>query len=245
MEAYLFSICNIRCAALALFAFAESSAAQDRPTTLNAYLSNNNAIVWMDADSEARGMAIIDAGANKANPWLLTPLIACVVSAGTGIVVVKLPAWLDPPTPIEVIDGPSAGCSGTVPLASISLPSGEATNPTSGPPLATLPDATPPVWAPGDTLDNSFQPNDGMGPSFSCSKATSADESAVCQSRELSGLDLKLASLFDEAKRSKSPTQVTGLERGEAKWLSRRRSCGAVLSCLFAVYSSRIVQLSP
>ena len=247
MEADLFSIYIFRCAVLVLVTFAETSAAQDRPITLNAYFSDNNAIVWVDADSEARGMAIIDAGANKANPWLLAPLIACVVSSGTGIVVVGNPAWFgfDPPTAIEVIDGPSAGCSGTVPILSISFPSGEAPNPTSGPPLATLPEATPPVSAPGDSLYDSAQSTDGMGPSFSCSKGTHADEIAVCQSRELSGLDRKLASLFDEAKRSKSPTQVAGLERSETKWLSSRRSCGAVLSCLFGAYSSRIVQLSP
>ena len=76
--------------------------------------------------------------------------------------------------------------------------------------------------------------------SFDCNKASAMDELAVCNDRELSELDIRMATMFD---------LITGLvpmgTRGaiqdeQLAWLKERTACASDRSCLRRSYRTRI-----
>lgn len=80
--------------------------------------------------------------------------------------------------------------------------------------------------------------------SFDCSKAKTPDEKAICDSRQLSELDVEMATLFKV--RMEIPMLMGA--RGDAgdqqvAWLSERHACGSDRACLTRTYRQRIAEL--
>ncbi|KAF1056767.1 MAG: Lipoprotein LprI [Pseudomonas delhiensis] len=79
--------------------------------------------------------------------------------------------------------------------------------------------------------------------SFDCSRAAHADEKAVCANRQLSDLDVQMATTY----RLLSGLLAMGM-RGklgdeQLAWLEQRRACGARTACLKARYQERLQAL--
>jgi uncharacterized protein YecT (DUF1311 family) len=71
-------------------------------------------------------------------------------------------------------------------------------------------------------------PKTAAATSFDCGKAAGADERAICNNDELSGLDDAMAAGYREA-RKQAPAVVKRLSRS---LLAERRACGADVECL-------------
>lgn len=69
------------------------------------------------------------------------------------------------------------------------------------------------------------------GPSFNCSRATSASEGAICADAALAGLDRSLANAYTAAI---SGPDGRSVRQSQRDWLDRRDLCGAVVVCLTA-----------
>ena len=81
-------------------------------------------------------------------------------------------------------------------------------------------------------------------PSFSCARASAADERAICRSPALGEADARMASLFRDIQ---GCTMMGG--RGEniddqRAWLARRARCGSNTACLARVYHARIAEFA-
>ena len=76
--------------------------------------------------------------------------------------------------------------------------------------------------------------------SFNCRNARFADEIAICESRLLSRLDVRMARLFFQARESDG-----GSELGDDQdaWLRTRRACGGDEDCIEEAYRERIREL--
>ena len=77
--------------------------------------------------------------------------------------------------------------------------------------------------------------------SYNCARATKPDEIAICHSRTLSELDVKMAALYGV--RMKLPMLMGS--RGAAQdeqgaFLVQRGACGASIACLATAYQQRI-----
>ncbi|WP_081880490.1 lysozyme inhibitor LprI family protein [Paenirhodobacter enshiensis] len=205
-------------------AVAAHAEAQSTPDRIKPYLGTDTVVVWKDAESEDRGMAIIDSGANQTNPLLLAPLAACVVPAETAIVIVKLPSLFQSPTFVEVIEGPFSGCFGTIPIEAIQFPDHAGATSSSAP----------------SPVDHNTSPP--SRPSFDCKSAKAPDEIAVCQSPDLADLDRTMAAAYQNA-RQKHPESLKDLKLSQAEWRKQRSKCGGDASCLHRVYQKRIADL--
>jgi uncharacterized protein len=84
------------------------------------------------------------------------------------------------------------------------------------------------------------------GPSFDCSKATGSLETTICAEQRLAALDIRLASLFNNALRSE-PDDAGMMRQIQRDWLKRRNkaciSTTEIRECLDGYYRSRIAQL--
>lgn len=81
---------------------------------------------------------------------------------------------------------------------------------------------------------------DGIKPSFDCSKARKTAEVLVCKNGELSALDGAMAGLYSQVRRlSSNPSQLTLDQRA---WIVRRDACQSI-ECLHNAYESRILDL--
>lgn len=83
------------------------------------------------------------------------------------------------------------------------------------------------------------------GPSFSCARASGADERAICRSPALSAADARMASLYHAIQHC---TMMGG--RGDnideqRAWLARRARCGGNTACLARIYNTRIALFAP
>ena len=82
--------------------------------------------------------------------------------------------------------------------------------------------------------------------SFDCAKATKSVEKHICSDKQLSTLDDKLASLYEEASSSDlypdAPTQQS-IASQQRNWLKTRDRC-TTKSCLLKLYEHRIVDFS-
>jgi uncharacterized protein len=76
--------------------------------------------------------------------------------------------------------------------------------------------------------------------SFDCRKASSPDEFAVCDSRELSQLDVKMATLYDTIIRLVGMGVRGDMQDQQRAWLRVRGGCGADRACIRSLYDARI-----
>ncbi|HEY5722550.1 MAG TPA: lysozyme inhibitor LprI family protein [Allosphingosinicella sp.] len=75
------------------------------------------------------------------------------------------------------------------------------------------------------------------GPSFDCSRATSATERTICADPDLAKADRIMAVVHGKAIRR------DGLRREQREWLALRDSCADNSFCLAATYEARIAEL--
>ena len=79
--------------------------------------------------------------------------------------------------------------------------------------------------------------------SFDCTKATHADETAICSHAGLSALDDEMAGLYDDIMQ-RALMGVRGEERDKQRaFLAERQACGADAACIRSLYTSRINEL--
>ena len=80
--------------------------------------------------------------------------------------------------------------------------------------------------------------------SFDCSKASAADEVAICGNPDLSALDSEMAGLWFGYKALPLLMGASGNRQDEADaFLKTRAACGANVSCLQDAYGKRIATL--
>lgn len=97
--------------------------------------------------------------------------------------------------------------------------------------------------------DNSY----GASPSFDCYKATTVVEQLICQTPELTQLDIDMAAAYQLAIQDLSPADQHKLLHEQREWLkSRAKACGLMADkhnqsadkeCLIASYKSRIASI--
>ena len=76
--------------------------------------------------------------------------------------------------------------------------------------------------------------------SFDCRNASRADEIAICDSRELSQLDVKMATLYDTILKLVGMGVRGNLQDQQRAWLNDRAACGADRACIGNLYEARI-----
>ena len=76
--------------------------------------------------------------------------------------------------------------------------------------------------------------------SFDCRKASNADEIAICDSRELSELDVKMATLYDTIIKLVGMGVRGAMQDQQRAWLQERAGCGADRACIRRLYDTRI-----
>lgn len=79
--------------------------------------------------------------------------------------------------------------------------------------------------------------------SFSCAKARTPDEKAICRSRSLSEADVKMATLFDVDTHLVAMGSRGAIEDDQSAWLKSRHGCGKSPTCLAKAYDKRIREL--
>jgi uncharacterized protein len=81
--------------------------------------------------------------------------------------------------------------------------------------------------------------------SFNCAKAKTPDEKAICASRSLSELDVKMATLWGVRMQVPMLMGSRGAAQDEQlQFLADRGACGAKAACIGSVYQSRIDALN-
>jgi len=83
---------------------------------------------------------------------------------------------------------------------------------------------------------------DGIGPSFSCDKAETTTEKAICASPELAALDLAMARAYD-ALREARPGEHDSILAAQRAAMAQRDKCGATVPCIESVISARIAAM--
>lgn len=85
-----------------------------------------------------------------------------------------------------------------------------------------------------------FFSGDARAASFDCRRASNADEIAICDSRELSQLDVKMATLYDTIIKLVGMGVRGALQDQQRAWLAERAGCGADRVCIRRLYDVRI-----
>ncbi len=83
-------------------------------------------------------------------------------------------------------------------------------------------------------------PASAQAASFSCEKAATPDEKAVCASLPLNDLDVELAVRFDILKSLLAMGNRAQLQDDQEAWLKERGTCAADTACLRQVYETRL-----
>lgn len=76
--------------------------------------------------------------------------------------------------------------------------------------------------------------------SFDCKKATQADEKAICADRQLSELDVQVATTYRLLRGLFAMGMRGNLGDSQLAWLEQRRACGANKACLKQRYQERL-----
>lgn len=84
---------------------------------------------------------------------------------------------------------------------------------------------------------------DAAAASFDCSKATAADERAVCASQTLSDEDVRMVTLYDVAVKLVGMGVRGDLRDQQRAFLAARASCGADAACIAGLYEQRVASL--
>jgi uncharacterized protein len=85
-------------------------------------------------------------------------------------------------------------------------------------------------------------------PSFDCTKATSSVEITICSDPSLSALDVRMAQLYQRARRNPRVDRKALLASQREWWKFRESQCGRsrrAAECLIDVYNTRIDELMP
>ena len=81
--------------------------------------------------------------------------------------------------------------------------------------------------------------------SFNCAKAATPDEKAICKSRSLSELDVRMATLYGVRMKLPMLMGARGAAQDEQRtFLMNRGYCGADAACIGAAYQQRIDELN-
>lgn len=83
------------------------------------------------------------------------------------------------------------------------------------------------------------------GPSFSCARATGADERAICRSPALSAQDRQLARDYRAVQHCTMMGGKSVNLDDQLDWLRARSRCGGDRACLSNLYRVRIKQFAP
>ncbi|WP_147046055.1 lysozyme inhibitor LprI family protein [Methylobacterium gnaphalii] len=76
--------------------------------------------------------------------------------------------------------------------------------------------------------------------SFSCEKAETADEKAICATPTLNDRDVELAVRFEILKDLLAMGNRAQLQDDQETWLKERRTCAADIACLRQAYETRL-----
>ncbi len=83
----------------------------------------------------------------------------------------------------------------------------------------------------------------GEAASFDCRKASRTDEFAICKSRELSDLDVKMATIYDIVLKLVPMGTRGAIQDEQRAWLAARQACGPDQGCIRNLYDARIKTL--
>ena len=85
-----------------------------------------------------------------------------------------------------------------------------------------------------------FAPQGAQAQSFDCQKAATPTEHAICDSRSLSNLDMKMGTLYGVVQKLPMLMGARGNQTDAAHaFLTKRDACGSNVSCLTEAYQSR------
>ncbi len=84
--------------------------------------------------------------------------------------------------------------------------------------------------------------NNPFAPSFDCTKASTGQERLICSDRELSKLDVDMASAYADARQKAA--DVNALKAEQRLWLRNSQKTCSDKECLVAAYQSRIAELN-
>jgi len=76
--------------------------------------------------------------------------------------------------------------------------------------------------------------------SFDCKKARQADEKAICADRQLSEMDVQVATTYRLLRGLFAMGMRGNLGDSQLAWLEQRRACGANKACLKQRYQERL-----
>ncbi|QRY82452.1 DUF1311 domain-containing protein [Pseudomonas sp. PDNC002] len=76
--------------------------------------------------------------------------------------------------------------------------------------------------------------------SFDCKKAKQADEKAICADRQLSEMDVQVATTYRLLRGLFAMGMRGNLGDSQLAWLEQRRACGANKACLKQRYQERL-----
>jgi uncharacterized protein len=76
--------------------------------------------------------------------------------------------------------------------------------------------------------------------SFDCRAASAPDEVAICDSRELSQLDVRMATLYETITKLVGMGVRGDMQDQQRAWLRARADCGRDGACIRKLYESRI-----
>ncbi|KQP38519.1 hypothetical protein ASF49_05920 [Methylobacterium sp. Leaf104] len=76
--------------------------------------------------------------------------------------------------------------------------------------------------------------------SFSCEKAETADEKAICAHLSLNDLDVEMATRFEILRAMLPMGGNAKLREDQETWLTERRACAADVACLRQSYEDRL-----
>lgn len=76
--------------------------------------------------------------------------------------------------------------------------------------------------------------------SFDCKKAKQADEKAICADRQLSEMDVQVATTYRLLRGLFAMGMRGSLGDSQLAWLEQRRACGANKACLRQRYQERL-----
>lgn len=76
--------------------------------------------------------------------------------------------------------------------------------------------------------------------SFDCRKARTPDEVTICNDRDLSDRDVRMATYFEIARGFVGMGQRGAMYDDQAEWLKQRRACKTDKACLRRLYDKRI-----
>lgn len=81
--------------------------------------------------------------------------------------------------------------------------------------------------------------------SFDCNRqGLAADETAICENRNLNDLDVKMVTTFELISGLLPMGNRGELQDQQSAWLTQRQNCGADVDCLERAYEDRITQIN-